>query len=90
VKKGRRIGALPVQHRGRSMPVARSLRSPLLVTAELRPLGLDVVPPAGQRGGETAGRSKAVPSPIALPSVPAGEGVVASAFTFFVREEGLG
>jgi hypothetical protein len=71
------------------MPAARSLRSPLLVTAELRPLWLDVVPPAGQRGGETAGRSKAVPSPIALPSVPAGEGVVAAMFTFFTRGGGF-
>jgi hypothetical protein len=31
-----------------------------------------------------------VPSPIALPSVPAGEGVVAAMFTFFTRGGGLG
>ena len=51
MKKRMRSGALPLQCRGRSTPVMWSLLSPLLVTVELTPLWLVVVPPAEQGEG---------------------------------------
>ena len=64
-----------------------SLRSPLLVTAELTPMWLDAVPPVEQGRGMVGGRPPLPSPPVALPSVPVGVGIIATASTFFRERE---